>query len=165
MGRDRKNERRREHYTNMTRTMMEEPAWRALSSVAQALYPWLRLEWRGENANNNGRISLSVRQAALRMGIAKGTAAQAFIDLQAKGFILARQIGTLGVEGKGKSTCYELTELGIPGNHMPKKLYRSWRKGDDLPVVRAHANNPQGRNGKKSRLKNDDDLVMKFGTK
>ncbi len=39
---------------------MQMPAWRALPATAQALYPWLKLEWHGPRANNNGKISLSV---------------------------------------------------------------------------------------------------------
>ena len=55
MGRDKRNEQRTEHFTKLVRNMMETPAWRALSPMAQALYPWLRLEWRGVNFNNNGQ--------------------------------------------------------------------------------------------------------------
>ena len=57
---------RGEHFAKMFRHIMEEPAWRALPSTAQALYPWLKLEWRGPDADNNGSIRLSVRQAAER---------------------------------------------------------------------------------------------------
>ena len=44
---------------------LDTPAWRALSTAAQALYPWLVMEFKGKNYNNNGKIRLSVRQAAL----------------------------------------------------------------------------------------------------
>jgi len=43
-----------EHWTKLIRTTMEEPAYSALSTAAQALYPWLKLEWHGPDANNNG---------------------------------------------------------------------------------------------------------------
>ena len=69
MGRDRRNEKRAEHFAQMIRTTMEAPAWRALSTTAQALYPWIKLEWRGPKANNNGKIRLSVRDAARRLGV------------------------------------------------------------------------------------------------
>ncbi len=68
MGRDNRNEQRTEHFTKMIRTTMETPAWRALSPTAQALYPWLKFEWRGPQANNNGKLSLPVREAAKRLG-------------------------------------------------------------------------------------------------
>ena len=73
-------------YAQMLLAVMDTPALRALSSAAQALYPWLVMEFKGKQFNNNGQIRLSVRQAALKMGISKATAARAFRDLQAKGF-------------------------------------------------------------------------------
>ncbi|RMD92994.1 MAG: helix-turn-helix domain-containing protein, partial [Alphaproteobacteria bacterium] len=116
MGRDRKNERRGDHYAAMHRSMMDTPAWRALSPVAQALYPWLRLEWHGPKANNNGRIRLSVRQAAEKMGVSINTAARAFHELQAKGFIVVTEPACLGVEGQGTSPAFELTEIQLPNS-------------------------------------------------
>jgi len=157
-----------EHWTKMLRHTMEEPAWRALSSTAQALYPWLKLEWHGADKNNNGKIRLSVRQAAERLGVRSvNTAAAAFQDLQAKGFIVQTEHACLGVEGAAKAPAYELTELKLPLSQGDgRKLYRDWRPGRDFPVQKAVANNPIGWNGKtKTRLKNRDDAVLKFKTK
>jgi hypothetical protein len=133
---------------------MEEAAWRALSTVAQALYPWLKLEWRGPDFNNNGKIRLSVRQAAEHMGVGINTAARGFQDLQAKGFIVVTEQACLGVHGLGRAPAYELTELPMPNGaqHSGRKLYREWRSGHDLPVEKGSANNPDGRNGKNKTL-------------
>jgi len=168
MGRDKRNEKRGEHFTKMIRHTMEEPAWRALSTTAQALYPWLKFEWRGADANNNGNIRLSVRQAAERIGVAPNTAANAFHDLQAKGFIVLTEHARLGIEGAAKSSAWELTELKMPGSdHQDgRKQYRIWRPGRDFPVHKVTANNPNGRNGKtKPCLKNEDSTVLVFKTK
>lgn len=149
MGRDRKNEQQTEHWTKMIRSTMETPAWRALTTTAQALYPWLKMEWKGPQANNNGKISLPVRTAAERLGCNMKTAARAFHDLQAKGFLLLTSHGRMGVEGKGAPPTYEITELATPGcdSHSGKKLYLHWQEGHDFPV-RAHAPvNPKGHNG------------------
>lgn len=147
MGRDRKNERQAEHWTKMMRNTMETPAWRALSTTAQALYPWLKLEWKGAQFNNNGKISLAVRVAAERLGCNMKTAARAFHDLQAKGFLLLVNHGRLGAEGKGAPPTYEITELAMPGDQSAKKLYLNWHEGQDFPV-RAHSPvNPKGHNG------------------
>ncbi|MFC0198871.1 hypothetical protein [Paracoccus rhizosphaerae] len=149
MGRDRKNEEHREHWTKMLRSTMETPAWRALGATAQALYPWLKMEWKGPKANNNGKISLPVRVAADRLGCNMKTAARAFHELQAKGFLLLTQHGRMGTEGKGASPTYEITELAVPGKdeHSGRKLYLHWEEGHDF-AVRAHAPvNPSGRNG------------------
>jgi hypothetical protein len=150
MGRDRKNERRGEHFTKLTRSMLETEAWRSLSLAAQALYPWLKLEWKGPTYNNNGRICLSVRQAAEKMGVTPDTARRAFDDLQAKGFIVQTLAPCLGIKGKAKSREFELTEIPLPGaeSNQGRKLYQTWRPGCDFEVHRTLANNPTGRNGK-----------------
>lgn len=171
MGRDKKTEQRAEHFTKLMRNMMETPAWGALTSSAQALYPWIRLEWRGAANNNNGKMRLTVSQAAKRMGIADDTAMRAFHDLQAKGFLVVIEEAQLGVGGEAKSPTFELTEIGYPkarrdDNQNPggRKLYQDWREGSDFPVVKAKANNPQGRNGKtKPQPKNWDGAIPKNG--
>ena len=168
MGRDKRNEKRGEHFTKMIRTTMEEPAWRALSPTAQALYPWLRLEWKGPEANNNGKIRMSVRQAADRLGVWPDAASRAFHDLQAKGFIVMTEAARLGVEGAAKSPAYEITEIKLPhgdGNDG-RKLYRQWRPGQDYPVHKTTANNPRGSNGKtKPCHENRDGTVTEIVTK
>ena len=144
---------RGEHWTQMIRTTMEEPAWKALTTTAQALYPWVKLEWHGTDYNNNGKIRLSVRQAAARLGVRPATAALAFHDLQRKGFIFQTEAATLGVEGAAKSPAYEITELKMPGSDRMdgRKLYREWRADNEFPVAGSSANNPLGRNGQKAK--------------
>lgn len=139
-----------EHWTKMLRHTMEEPAWSALSVTAQALYPWLKFEWRGPDANNNGKIRLSTRQAADRIGVTQDTARRAFHDLQAKGFIVMTEHARLGIEGAAKSSAWEITELKMPASDRPdgRKLYRDWRPGKDFPVHLTSANNPRGVNGR-----------------
>ncbi|RWI85954.1 MAG: hypothetical protein EOR22_30280 [Mesorhizobium sp.] len=159
-----------EHWTKLIRHTMEEPAWRDLSSAAQAAYPWFKLEWRGPDANNNGKIRLSVRQLGERMGVRRDTAAEAIQDLQRKGFLYQTEAGRLGVDGEGKSPTYEITELKMPGTEKEKdgrKLYRQWRLGHDFPVARSNANNPMGTNGArtKPRHENRDGPVTESGTK
>ncbi len=139
-----------EHYTVMVRNMMMCPAWQALTTTAQSLYVWLRLEWKGARYNNNGKIRLSVRQAAQRLGIGINAAARGFQDLQAKGFIAVTERACLGISGMARAPAYELTELAMPASGQPegRKLYRDWRQGHDFPVEKHSANNPEGRNGK-----------------
>lgn len=157
-----------EHWTQMIRSAMEEPAWRALPTVAQALYPWLKLEWHGKDCNNNGKIQLSLRQAAERLGVTPDTAGRAFHELQRKGWIVQTQAACLGIEGAAKSPAYELTELKMPGSDTShgRKLYQQWREGHDFPVAEVMANNPQGRNGKRTKPchANHDEPVMKTVT-
>jgi DNA-binding transcriptional MocR family regulator len=125
-----------EHFARLTRRMMETPAWKALSPTAQALYPWLKFEFKGPKFNNNGKINLSVRQAAERLGVTKNTAVKAFHDLQAKGFIVVTEVGHLGVAGHGRSTSYEITEIALPHATAEngRRLYLGWSEGMDFEV-------------------------------
>ena len=146
-----------EHWTKMIRQNMEYPAWGALSPYAQALYPWLKLEWKGPNNNNNGRIQMSVRQAAKRLGCSTKTSAKALIELQRKGWVVVKRKAVLGVEGAARAHLYELTEIAMPkglgetskikGNPVPQNLFRDWRPGQDFPVAEVRTNNPTGNNG------------------
>lgn len=124
-----------EHGTFVRRRLMSSDAWRALSPKAQILYIWLRLEWKGARYNNNGRIQLSYRQAASLIGIGVNAAMSAFHELQAKGFAVVKEMGTLGVQGMAKSPRYELTDLPLP-NAAPRSLYLEWKSGSDFQIVR-----------------------------
>jgi hypothetical protein len=157
-----------EHFTQMLRHTMATQAWRALSTTAQALYPWLKLEWRGWRANNNGTIRLSVRQAAQCLGVTPDCAAKAFHELQAKGFLVQTEGASLGTLGAAKSPAWEITELGMLRGEQAqgRKLYNDWRPGHDFPVHKASANNPSGRNGKtKPCHQNHDGTVIEIMTK
>lgn len=155
----------KEHWTKMLRHTMETPAWRALSTNAQALYPWLKLEWHGKDNNNNGKIRLSVRQAADRLGVSINTAMKAFHELQAKGFLIVKETACLGIGGNAKGHSFVITELGYTvhnGNteERGRQIFRDWREGHDFPIVKALTNNPAGRNGrtkKKPVLKSNTD--------
>lgn len=142
---------------------MQTIAWRSLSTTAQALYPWLKLEWRGPRANNNGKISLSVRQAADAMGISKDTAAKAFQELQAKGFIVCKKRAETGVAGVAKCPEYEITEIAMPTAEINqgRRLYRDWSPGHDFEVIKAYARKPPKT---KPRPKNSDSTVPKLRT-
>jgi hypothetical protein len=149
---------KQERYTKMISVTMDTPAWRALSCTAQALYPVLKFEYKGENYCNNGEIKLSTRQAAYALGVGVDTAARAFRDLQAKGFIVMTNPGCLGIAGKGVSPSYELTELGTKTDSRPRKLYKQWDFKCEFPVHKLSANNPNGRNGKAK--KSDSNVVQ-----
>ena len=143
----------KEHWAKMHRSTLETEAWKSLSLSARAIYPWILFEWHGPNANNNGKIQLSVRQVAQCCGISINTAAKAFHDLQAKGFLVLTQHATLGSYGEAKTACYEITEIVTPldlanGKRQGKKLFESWRNGRDYPVLKSPANNPTGYSGK-----------------
>ncbi|PTQ72742.1 hypothetical protein [Celeribacter persicus] len=163
MGRDKRNENKQEAVTALRLSVMRTPAWRALSPTAQALYPWLKLEWRGAKFNNNGKLRLSTRQAAERMGCAINTAMRGFHDLQAKGFIIQTEGACLGTEGMGKSPAYELTEIMPAGQQGPgKQWFLNWSEGHDFPVKVAAT---PARAKTKPRRKFEDSTVVILETK
>lgn len=135
----------------MFRATLLAPAWAALSPSAQALYPFIKLEWHGPNFNNNGRIRFSYRQAAKALGATPNTAMRAFHDLLAKGFLVVTEMGALGLDGDARGPTYEVTEIEMPGKPKGsgRELFRQWREGKDFPVPKHHQNNPAGRNGRK----------------
>ncbi|MCK0126063.1 hypothetical protein MWU76_16855 [Gelidibacter sp. F2691] len=137
------------HGTYVRREVMETPAWRAMSANSQMLYIWLKLEWKGSKNNNNGKIRLSCRQAALRLGVSTNTAMKAFHDLQAKGFIVISEMGALGSVGHARGPNLELTEIEMP-NVPPRLLFRSWKPDREFEVVRHRVNNPNGPRGNKN---------------
>ena len=102
------------------------------------------MEFKGAEFNNNGQISLSVRQAAERMGVARDTAAKAFHDLQAKGFIVVKKGASLGVEGHGKCPEYEITFITTLHKEA-SKLYLDWSEGEDFPIFAHPVKNPTGK--------------------
>ena len=134
-------------YAQMLLAVMDTPAWRALSSAAQALYPWLVMEFKGKQFNNNGQIRLSVRQAALKMGKSKDTAARAFRDLQAKGFLRVVTGACLGVSGMGKTNEYEITTITTSSKPLEASDdFNNGSKGNDFDVFEHPPKNPEGKN-------------------
>ncbi len=163
MGRDKKNENKNPPVTVMRLDVMRTPAWRALSPTAQALYPWIKLEWGGAKFNNNGKLRLSVRQAAECIGCAHDTAAKAFHDLQRKGFIIQTEAACLGTEGMGKAPAYELTEIVPAGQSGPgKQWFKNWNEGAEFPVRKGTSRSVSKT---KPCPKNQDATVLEFRTK
>lgn len=155
----------------MLRGTMSCPAWSALPSCAQALYVWIKFEWRGPSANNNGKIRLSLRQAATAMGCNIKTAGRAFHELRAKGFLVVTEGARLGLSGEARSPAFEITEIGMPGTERlgergGRKLYLKWQPGSDFPVTKTMTNNPSGRNGKTKPCAHFGDRIVPIkGTK
>ena len=147
-----------EKNTKLILVYMQYPAWRALSPKVQALHSWLKMEWKGHKANNNGKISLSVRQAAKWMGVSNDTAVEAFHELQVKGLIVITEPASLGVKGQGKCPKYEINELDLPGEPRGRCLFSKWKKGPDLPVIKTNISNVIRKT--KPRPNNSDPTVL-----
>lgn len=85
------------------------------------------------------------------MGVDRKTAARAFHDLQAKGFIVMTEVARLGIAGAACSPAWEITEVKMPASDQQdgRKLYGDGRAGRDFLVHVTTANNPRGANGMK----------------
>ena len=129
----------------MPLSLLDNDAYRALGSAAQALLTWFLLEWKGKNYNNNGKIMMSVRQAAEKISVTRDSAAKAIRDLQAKGFIVVRKGGSLGIEGHGKCPEYEITSIATPTGPV-SHLYKEWSEGNDFTVFKHAVKNSKGKN-------------------
>ena len=163
MGNDPKGQKRKEPVAAMRLSVMQTPAWRALSATAQSLYVWIKLEWSGPQYDKNGKLRLSVRQAAERMGCAHDTAAKGFRELQAKGFIIQTEAACLGTQGMGKAPAYELTEVVNGGGRGPgKQWFMNWSEGHDFPVRKGIS---RAKQKTKPCPKNQDGTVLEFRTK
>ena len=96
-------------------------AWRSLSAQARAVYIEIAQRF---NGSNNGEISLSVREAARFVHIAKDTATKVFHELEEKGFIRRNVCGSFNWKLK-HATTWILTEH--PFNDQPAtKDFARW---------------------------------------
>ncbi|TMM50734.1 MarR family transcriptional regulator [Sulfitobacter sabulilitoris] len=77
-------------YIPLPYAQLKSAAWRSLSGAAVKV--WLELHTRF-NGSNNGNVRLSMNEAVSALGISKGTAQRAFIELQEKGFIAMQNPG------------------------------------------------------------------------
>jgi hypothetical protein len=102
------------------------PAWKALSHGARSLYACLKTRY-SSNLKNNGRIYLSTRDATEELGSHshRDNVRRWFRELQYFGFIVMRDPGCLGVDGRGKAPHWRLTEIGYMTD-PPTRDYLRW---------------------------------------
>lgn len=86
---------------------LKTEAWQSLSPNARALYIEIVTRY---NGSNNGRIGFSVRDAAKLLHIGKNGAADAFVELQERGFIVVTKRSGFSLKTK-KATEWRLTEF------------------------------------------------------
>src|SRR5689334_23138751 len=89
---------------------LESAAWRALSHGARSLYVALKRHL-SNDAHNNGKIYLSYRRAQIELGSGSIQIARWYRELEHYGFIRKTARGCLGVNGKGTSPHWRLTEI------------------------------------------------------
>ena len=77
-------------YAPLPYGLLKSQAWRSLSGAAVKVFLELHTRF---NGGNNGRLHLSMNEAAEALGIGKATAQRAFQELQEKGLIALSKPG------------------------------------------------------------------------
>ena len=121
-GRSRRNQR----FVKLDHWMLKGSAWCTLTAPARALYVELAQRY---NGFNNGEISMSVREAARALHIAKDTATRTFHELEEKGFIKRHVCGSFNWKLRHAST-WILTEFAL-GETPPSKEFARWRPNSE----------------------------------
>jgi hypothetical protein len=112
-------------FVMLERWFLATPAWQALPHAARSLYVELELEYKGPESCNNGKIKLSVRQAAERLSCSINFASKMFAELEDKGFIKVNQRGSFSWKVK-HSTTWILTKHPC-GSRPPTADFMKWQ--------------------------------------
>jgi hypothetical protein len=121
---------------------LKTPAWRALSHGARSLYVHLKMRYR---EGNNGFIYLSSRDASKEVGSNKDCVGRWFHELEHYGFIRMTTPGSLGLDGRGKSPHWRLTECGYM-KEPPTRDFLNW-DGTKFKYRPRRKQNPVPKNG------------------
>jgi len=109
-------------FVKLEHWMLMTPAWQSLPPAPRALYLALAQRY---NGSNNGEISMSIREAARLLHVAKDTATKAFRELEAKGFIRRNICGSFNWKIR-HATTWILTEHAF-GDHLATKEFARWQ--------------------------------------
>lgn len=115
-----------DQYVPLGYPMLRSPAWRSLSGAAVKIFLEIRSRYDGRN---NGKLSLSLDEAAHLLGIGKATAARAFEELEAKGFLTLTRRGRW--YGRQASE-YATTDRSLNG-HLATNAWKKWQPGPSVP--------------------------------
>ncbi|GGK28235.1 helix-turn-helix domain-containing protein [Salinarimonas ramus] len=116
--------------------MLRSAAWRSLSPVARCAFIEVASLY---NGGNNGRLALSARDAAERIGCSKDTAARALAALTERGFIEQTRPGSFHRKtphaAEYRLTLYSCDQSGA----LPSRAFARWQPNEkQKPVL------PQG---------------------
>jgi hypothetical protein len=106
---------------------MDCVAWATMKLGPRMLYVELKRRY---NGTNNGRITLSHREAAALMNIHRNTVGNWFHELQERGFIRETRGHCLGPSGIGETSHWALEEEPTDDMRTPPKSFMSWRPPD-----------------------------------
>jgi hypothetical protein len=122
-----------ERFVKLDYYLLKSDAWTDLSHPARSLYVELKRRF---NGINNGYLSFSVREAKKILKVSVNRAHAAFGELEAHGFIRARQKGSFNLK-KRHATEWILTEHGFPEGAAPARDLMRWHLDTAEPPSRA----------------------------
>lgn len=114
-----------EQYAPLSYPMLQSPAWRSLGGSAAKVFLELRCRFHG---HNNGKLALSLEEAARLLHMGKATALAAFAELVEKRFVVCTRKGQW--YGRLAST-WAVTDKGVDGC-PPTNAWRQWQPGTVL---------------------------------
>lgn len=115
----------KQRFVQLPEWLQQTEAWATLPPGPRALYVELKRRYTG---SNNGRITLSYREAAKALNVHRNTVGAWFKELEERGFIELMQGHCLGPSGVGKTSLWRLTELPSDDMKSPSKAFASWRQ-------------------------------------
>lgn len=99
-------------------------AWATMEPGPRALYMELKRRY---NGNNNGKITMSYREAALAINKHRNSVGAYFKVLEDRGFIHPTKKHCLGPSGVGQTTHWALDELPTFDGVPARKAFASWK--------------------------------------
>lgn len=128
MKHDAKSRKKGDRFVKLEHWILKTEAWLSLKPRERVLFLLLLERY---NGSNNGRISLSIREASRLCNIAQGTATKAFFVLIDKGFIRRRFEGSFSQKIMYASE-YEITIYAYL-DKSPTKDFTKW-KPELIPI-------------------------------
>jgi hypothetical protein len=114
-------------FTAVRYEVLDSAAWKQMSMGARMLYIAM-IRPLSFNADNNGKIFLSTRDAAEQLGSDQGSICFWYRELEHYGFIVMTQPGAVGPNGK--AAYWRITDVGwgkLDGKSIePTKDYLKW---------------------------------------
>lgn len=120
-------------HVQLTEKFQTTHAWSTLKPGPRALYVELK---RRHNGQNNGRILMSVREAATLLNVHRNTVPAYFRDLEDRHLVRQTREGYLGAEGHGIASTWRLAELPTAAGAPPDLRYLSWEP-EPNPVTKS----------------------------
>lgn len=119
-------------FVKLDESLLESEAWAFLKPGSRALYVELKRQF---NGSNNGKIFLSYRDAAARLGVHRNSVGGYFGAIESVGLIEKTGESKIGPSGIGSAATWRLSELPDGPEEKPEKvsLAKEVRKKPEPP--------------------------------